>query len=59
MRILCIHQNFPGQFREIAPGLRNNGHEVRAICSHHKTTPDGIMVSGYTIQENNCRDVMS
>ncbi|MDT9547504.1 MAG: glycosyltransferase family 4 protein [Chlorobium phaeovibrioides] len=31
MRILFIHQNFPGQFRHIAPSLVREGHEVVAM----------------------------
>ena len=34
MRLLLVHQNFPGQFRQLAPHLERNGHEVVAICSH-------------------------
>lgn len=28
MRILLLHQNFPGQFRNLAPALRRQGHDV-------------------------------
>lgn len=38
MRILLIHQNFPGQFRQLAPFLQNSGHELVAICSHGRST---------------------
>jgi glycosyltransferase involved in cell wall biosynthesis len=31
MRILFIHQNFPGQFRHLAPALAAQGHEVTAM----------------------------
>jgi len=31
MRILFIHQNFPGQFRHLAPALVQRGHEVTAM----------------------------
>lgn len=31
MRILFIHQAFPAQFRHLAPALRREGHEVRAL----------------------------
>ena len=34
MRLLLIHQNFPGQFRQLAPYLLQQGHELVAICSH-------------------------
>ena len=38
MRILLIHQNFPGQFRQLAPYLQQRGHELVAICSHQRPT---------------------
>ena len=31
MRILCIHQNFPGQYKHLAPALAGLGHEVVAL----------------------------
>jgi glycosyltransferase involved in cell wall biosynthesis len=31
MRILFIHQNFPGQFKHLAPALAASGHEVVAL----------------------------
>ena len=31
MRILFIHQNFPGQFKHLAPALAARGHEVSAF----------------------------
>lgn len=33
MRILLIHQNFPGQFLHLAPALRARGHEVLALTA--------------------------
>ena len=41
MRILLIHQNFPGQFRQLAPHLLERGHELVAICSHGRPLPEG------------------
>ena len=32
MKILFIHQNFPGQFRYLAPALAERGHEVSALA---------------------------
>jgi glycosyltransferase involved in cell wall biosynthesis len=32
MRFLLIHQNFPGQFRHLAPALQKAGHDVRALA---------------------------
>ncbi|NBW55786.1 MAG: glycosyl transferase, partial [Betaproteobacteria bacterium] len=31
MNILFIHQNFPGQFKFLAPALVKQGHSVRAM----------------------------
>lgn len=31
MKILFIHQNFPGQFKFLAPALVRDGHEVHAM----------------------------
>ncbi|CAN7143936.1 glycosyltransferase [Acidovorax sp. LjRoot118] len=31
MKILFIHQNFPGQFQHLAPALASQGHEVLAL----------------------------
>lgn len=36
MRLLLIHQNFPGQFRQLAPYLEQKGHELVAIASHNR-----------------------
>ena len=39
MRILLLHQNFPGQFRQLVPYLLSRGHELKAICSHNRLLP--------------------
>jgi glycosyltransferase involved in cell wall biosynthesis len=40
MRILLVHQNFPGQFRDIAPALCDRSHELKAIsCCDRRTDP--------------------
>ena len=39
MRLLLVHQNFPGQFRQLAPHLERRGHELVAICSHQRPVP--------------------
>ena len=36
VRLLLIHQNFPGQFRQLAPHLEQRGHELVAIASHQR-----------------------
>lgn len=39
MKILFIHQNFPGQFKHLAPALKTQGHEVRALHIGGKGLP--------------------
>ena len=40
MKILLLHQNFPGQFRQLAPYLASHGHELTAVCSHDRPLTD-------------------
>ena len=37
MHLLLIHQNFPGQFRDLAPLWLAAGHQVRAIGSEQQS----------------------
>jgi glycosyltransferase involved in cell wall biosynthesis len=49
MRILFVHQNFPGQFKHLAPALVNSGHEITALCVQ-KNVPEnwqGIKIIYY------------
>ncbi|MCV2863446.1 glycosyltransferase [Albidovulum sediminicola] len=39
MRILFIHQNFPGQFLHLAPALAARGHDVLALTDAANTRP--------------------
>ncbi|MCT0250838.1 glycosyltransferase [Synechococcus sp. CS-197] len=48
MRLLLIHQNFPGQFRQLAPYLLKQGHDLAAICSHQRPAPMPIQLLRYT-----------
>ena len=45
MHLLLIHQNFPGQFRELAPAWLAAGHQVSAIGSVPEA-PDGPQWDG-------------
>ncbi len=38
-RILFVHQNFPGQFRHLAPALAARGHSVTALSDVRNTKP--------------------
>lgn len=41
MKILFVHQNFPGQFLYLAPALQARGHEVRALtdAGNNRSSP--------------------
>lgn len=39
MKILFVHQNFPGQFKHLAPALVAQGHEVRALSIKGEAVP--------------------
>ena len=47
MHLLLIHQNFPGQFRDLAPAWLASGHQVTAIGSMAETT-SGLQWQGLT-----------
>ena len=47
MRILLIHQNYPGQFRQLIPFLQKDGHELRAICAHERPLPSDVQIQRY------------
>ena len=50
MKILFIHQNFPGQFVHLAPALAKQGHEVHALVLH--CLSDGVDTQLLGEQEN-------
>lgn len=47
MRLLLVHQNFPGQFRDISPALCDKKHELKAICSSQRPCDSRIEVLRY------------
>lgn len=51
MKILFIHQNFPGQFKFLAPALKEAGHDVCALTLRDlkSTTWKGINIHRYTM----------
>ncbi|MBY6003233.1 glycosyltransferase family 4 protein [Salipiger bermudensis] len=51
MKILCIHQNFPGQYKHLAPALVQRGHEVTALTLKVKepTHWNGVRILPYKI----------
>jgi glycosyltransferase involved in cell wall biosynthesis len=52
MKILFIHQNFPGQYKNLAPALAAAGHQCVALTLRVKeaTTWQGVRVLPYSIQ---------
>jgi len=47
MRILLVHQNFPAQFKHLAPALLSVGHDVVAFTMHQNPMPAGLRVIRY------------
>jgi glycosyltransferase involved in cell wall biosynthesis len=47
MKILFVHQNFPGQFLYLAPALQARGHEVRALTDMANTRDSKIPTLRY------------
>ncbi len=73
MKLLFVHQNFPGQFPHLAPALEARGHEVLALTDEHNKraspvrtlrykSPDKVEVStplGRSYVENCARGLMA
>jgi len=51
MRILFVHQNFPGQFVHLAPALAGRSHEVRALTLESNRRPSPVPVTRYRLEE--------
>ena len=48
MKLLFVHQNFPGQFLHLAPEMQRLGHDVRAICDATNDKTSDIPTLRYT-----------
>ena len=57
MKILLVHQNFPGQFRGLAPALLAAGHDLRAISMKAQTNPLGVPHWRYQPQRPSSPDI--
>ena len=55
MHLLLIHQNFPGQFRDLAPAWLNQGHQVTGLGSapapEHDPRWDGLNYLRYSFDD--------
>ncbi|SOC12464.1 glycosyltransferase [Rhodobacter maris] len=47
MKILFVHQNFPGQFPHLAPALQKRGHQVLALTVETNKRPSPVQVLKY------------
>ena len=47
MKILFVHQNFPGQFPHLAPELVRRGHDCRALTDHGNDRPSPVKTWRY------------
>ncbi len=50
MKILFVHQNFPGQFLHLAPALAQRGHDVMALTAETNKTSITLPVARYRLQ---------
>lgn len=59
MNILFIHQNFPGQFKFLAPALVQRGHTVRAFSLQVKSPTEwmGVQVEPYAIKRGSTSNI--
>lgn len=53
MKILFVHQNFPGQFLHLAPALVQRGHEVMALTDERNKRPSPVQVVRYKALDEN------
>jgi len=47
MKVLFVHQNFPAQFKHLAPALIKLGYDVKALAINNNPTPAGIEIVHY------------
>lgn len=57
MKILLVHQNFPGQFRGLAPALRERGHALVAISMREGDAILGVRHLPYKPARGNGKDI--
>ncbi|WP_425098120.1 glycosyltransferase [Tropicibacter sp. S64] len=59
MKILLIHQNFPGQYKHLAPALAARGHEVVALTCKVKEpqTWKGVRIIPYAVKGSSTQGI--
>lgn len=56
MKVLFVHQNFPGQFKHLAPALVSAGHEVHALAIEGSPVP-GVNFYRYRLTRGNTPNI--
>ncbi len=59
LRILLIHQNFPGQYKHLGPALAARGDQVVALCMNAKKPADwnGVQVIPYGVRRGSTQGI--
>jgi glycosyltransferase involved in cell wall biosynthesis len=50
LKLLFVHQNFPGQFLHLAPEMQRRGHDVRAIADAANGSAEMVPTRRYTFK---------
>lgn len=56
MKILFLHQNFPGQFRHLAPALIRQGHDVHALAMTGQDLA-GVKTHKYRVRQSSSQNI--
>ena len=57
MKILFVHQNFPGQFKHLLPALQAAGHELTVFTMNDFPVQSGINVVRYGVSKGTAKDI--
>lgn len=58
MKLLFIHQNFPGQFIHLAPALAATpGNDIRTLTISNRPIPAGVQTYRYKINRSSTKDI--
>ena len=57
MRVLFVHQNFPGQYQHLAPALAARGDEVVALAIKSQQPPPGVRIVRYRPRRGSSEDI--
>jgi len=57
MRHLFVHQNFPGQYKNLAPALSARGDQVVALGITPRSSLPGVQTLAYKLERGNSKDI--